>query len=201
MGLKAPKITVDPSALKQGIWGNTWKEWGWILLAFTILYAFLGGYLTGMLYAALGIRTDAYRTMSGKYFGPFDRALLNASIETLPSTGGVKDPDYFNRPDGCVALEESVPLSADFPGINITQPTGILACSNSNKQWRWTVYPWVLETNGLGNYPGCANAAGAASTAYTYLSNESPAGGDAAPSTPAARAALVCQNNLPATAL
>ena len=41
----------------------------------------------------------------------------------------------------------------------------------------------------------------AASTAYTYLSNESPAGGDAAPSTPAARAALVCQNNLPATAL
>lgn len=45
--------------------------------------------------------------MSGKYFGPFDRALLNASIETLPSTGGVKDPDYFNRPDGCVALEVS----------------------------------------------------------------------------------------------
>lgn len=26
--LQAPKITVDPSALKQGIWGNTWKEWG-----------------------------------------------------------------------------------------------------------------------------------------------------------------------------
>lgn len=38
---------------------------GWILLAFTILYAFLGGYLTGMLYAALGIRTDAYRCASG----------------------------------------------------------------------------------------------------------------------------------------
>ena len=33
-------------------------------------------------------------------------------------------------------MQESVPLSADFPGINITQPTGILACSNSNKQWR-----------------------------------------------------------------
>lgn len=25
---QAPKITIDPTALKHGVWGNSWKEWG-----------------------------------------------------------------------------------------------------------------------------------------------------------------------------
>ena len=38
----------------------------------------------------------------------------------------------------------------------------------------WTVYPWVLETNGLGNYPGCANAAGAGESAAWAPAPASP---------------------------
>ena len=34
---------------------------GCILLAFAVLYAVLAGYLTGMLFAAKGIRQDNYR--------------------------------------------------------------------------------------------------------------------------------------------
>ena len=47
----------------------------------------------------------ARSTMSGKYFGKFDRQLFNATIETLPYMGTRKSPFYFNRPEGCTAME------------------------------------------------------------------------------------------------
>ncbi|KAI3434913.1 hypothetical protein D9Q98_002967 [Chlorella vulgaris] len=202
MGFKVPKVTIDPHALRQGIWGNTWKEWGRIMLAFGVLYAILAGYFTGLLFAAKGIRRDEFRTMSGKYFGKFDRQLFNASIDILPNTesGGSKNPFYFNRPEGCTEVPDEEPLPG-FPDITINQTIGILACSTSDKQWRWTVYPWVVQSNGLGRYPGCAtaNAEGVNPSNGTgsFISDESPAGEDAGSSTQAIRQQYVCQNGLP----
>ncbi|KAL4854525.1 O-methyltransferase MdmC [Chlorella vulgaris] len=195
-----PKVTIDPHALKQGIWGNTWKEWGRIMLAFGVLYAILAGYFTGLLFAAKGIRRDEFRTMSGKYFGKFDRQLFNASIDILPNTesGGSKNPFYFNRPEGCTEVQTTESLPG-FPDISINQSIGILACSTSDKQWRWTVYPWVVDTNGLGSYPGCAtaNAEGVTPSTGSFISDDSPAGEDAGNSTQATRNEYVCQNGLP----
>ncbi|KAL4425351.1 hypothetical protein ABPG75_009367 [Micractinium tetrahymenae] len=195
--VQCPRL--NPAALRHGVWGNSWRQWGWIVLAFTALYAVLAGYQTGMLFAALGIRQDAYRTMSGKWFGPFDTELFTADIQPLASTGRSKDPHYFNRPDGCTAQQRQVGLPG-FPEEQITEPTGVLECSNADNQWRWTVYPWVQATNGLGAYPGCANPSGAASTSSSYISQaSSPAAGDAAVNNDTATASMdwVCQNGVP----
>ncbi|KAL4446674.1 hypothetical protein ABPG77_007918 [Micractinium sp. CCAP 211/92] len=188
---------VDPSALRHGVWGNSWRQWGLIMLAFGALYAVLAGYQTGMLFAALGIRGDDYRTMSNKWFGPFDTYLFTADSQNV--LGWTEQPQYFNRPDGCTAQQRQVGLPG-FPDQLITEPTGVLECSNGDNQWRWTVYPWVQATNGLGNYPGCSNPNGTAGTFSSYLTQaSSPAAEDAAVNngTAAAGAEWVCQNGVP----
>lgn len=193
MRVSFPKV--NPAALRHGIWGNTWRQWGLILLAFSALYVVLAGFTTGMLFAALGIRQDIYRTMSPKYFGPFDTTRFEDSIQQLAGNELL----YFNRPDGCTAQEVQVGLPG-FPDQQISEPTGILACSNADEQWRWTIYPWVQATNGLGAYPGCANPNGAASTSSSYISkSSSPAAEDATENsgTAAAVAEWVCQNGVP----
>lgn len=197
--MKMPKIRIDPSQLRHGFSGNTWRQWGLILLAFLGLYALLAGYLSGMLFAALGVRQDNYRTMPAAWFGPFDRTLFTAFMEPLPSTGGTRDPHFFNRPDGCVAQEIQTTLP-DFADVPISKPSGVLECSNGNSQFRWTVYPWVTETNGLGAYPGCSNAEGSQKTQGSYLTqSSSPAAADAASSTNETAQAWVCQNGVPNT--
>jgi hypothetical protein len=81
----------------------------------------------------------------------------------------------FNPPNGCV---EGATEVGGFVGF--TEPDGIQTCPPTKSQLGWSIFPWVLDSNGLDQFPGCAEANG--STVITYQSSPAFTGeGIAAP--------------------
>lgn len=150
-------FTWDPKSLKRGIWNNTWKNWGYITLAFLIVYGIEAGYFAGMLFASKRIREQTYRALPSQYFGDFIRT---ANTYFQPAGREVD----FNAPTGCTEGEQTLPA---FP--DITEPNGIQTCYPTKGQLGWAIFPWVQDSNGLGTFPGCAETPGA--TVITYQSN------------------------------
>ncbi|KAG7674543.1 hypothetical protein KSW81_000193 [Nannochloris sp. 'desiccata'] len=181
--MQVPSLTIDKAALKKGFWGNTWRNWGYIFLAFTVLYAILSGFFTGLLFASKGIRQKDYKTLPNQYYGDFER-------ENVPVIYPYPEADSqvpFNRPNDCVDITEDITI----PLIDDTVPrsTGVQRCTPSKDVLGWVLFPWVSDTQAAGNFPGCDNAGGA-----TILTQEtSPAfvsDGNAAVAPPTA----ACQN-------
>ncbi len=52
---------------------------------------------------------------------------------------------------------------------SFTEPNGIQTCPPTKSQLSWSIFPWVRESRGLGQFPGCEQAAG--STVITYQSS------------------------------
>lgn len=161
MNLKVPRIHMDPKQLRQGIWGNSWKTWGSIALAFLCIWSVAGGYFTGLLFAAKGIRGDEYRSVVDKFFGRFD---TNSIPYIYPLSAG--QTTSFQRPEGCVDLENDLTVA----GQVYQRPNGIQSCDTGEDGNQWVLFPWTLDTNGLGRYPGCSNPQGASETLSTFLS-------------------------------
>lgn len=151
------KIVWDPRSLKRGIWNNTWKNWGYIAVAFLIVYAIEAGYFAGLLYASKRIREQTYRALPTQYFGDFIRT---ANSYEQPIGREIA----FNPPKGCVEGVQPIP---GFEGV--TEPNGIQTCTPSKDQLGWNIFPWVEDSNGLDTLPGCAQAPG--DTVITYQSN------------------------------
>ena len=55
--------------------------------------------------------------------------------------------------------------------FGLTEPNGIQVCTPTKNQLGWALFPWVEDSNGLDEFPGCANAPG--DTVITYQSNPS----------------------------
>jgi hypothetical protein len=176
------KVSIDKKALKKGFWGNTYNNWGKILAAFLALYLFESGFFTGLLFAAKDIRGEQYRSLGNQYFDDFERDVLTAPLPFpgVPAAAG----EAFNRPDGCVAGEETVTVE----GVDIQRPTGVQICDPKvNDERPWSVFPWVRDTGALGTFPACATAAG-----WVLTEETSPAfRGDAVAADPSA---VACQN-------
>lgn len=190
--LSLPQIQPDWKNLKYGIWGNSWKNWGEIALAFICLYAVLAGYFTGMLFASKEIRGLNYRSLPSRHFGDFDKVELPMSYSFDPS-----ETFLFNRPQGCVNMQRTISIG----GQDFQQDDGIQACDTGKDGNQWVLFPWTLDSNALGAYPGCANAEGAGSTGSSFISREtSPAfTGTPVDATPELIQTWVCQNFPPVT--
>ena len=132
---------------------------GYIAAAFLIVYAIEAGYFAGLLFASKRIREQTYRALPTQYFGDFLRT-ANSYEQPL----GWQTP--FNPPKECVEGVEPVP---GFVGL--TEPNGIQVCTPTKNQLGWALFPWVEDSNGLDEFPGCANAPG--DTVITYQSNPS----------------------------
>mmetsp|Transcript_6444 Transcript_6444/g.12751 ORF Transcript_6444/g.12751 Transcript_6444/m.12751 type:complete len:190 (+) Transcript_6444:113-682(+) len=155
--MKVPTITWDPKSLRRGIWNNTWKNWGYIALAFLFIYAIEAGFFAGLLFTSKRIREQTYRALPSQYFGDFIRT---ANVYEQPA-GLATD---FNPPENCVEGTETVP---DFP--DVTQPNGIQTCFPSKGQLGWVIFPWVQDSAGLDTFPGCTATPNA--TVITFQSN------------------------------
>lgn len=185
MAFKVPSF--DAQKLKHGLWGNTWKEWGKIMGAFLILYLIEAGYFTGLLFAAKKIRGDQYKSLTDKFFGDFDTAKISTQFPFRPT-----EDVFFNRPQGCKDQTRELLVG----GGVYTQPNGIQACDTGVDGNQWVLFPWTLDTNALGTFPGCSNPQGASSTLSTFLSQPtSPAYyGNNVVADDAVQEEYVCQN-------
>lgn len=93
--------------------------------------------------------------LSSQYFGHFDTENLGAQFAYFPPV-----PDsmlqYFNRPADCV--QEALPSNA---GDNTTTAyIDAQSCTSSVDNTGWALFPWVVDTNASGNFPGCRSANG-----------------------------------------
>jgi len=61
--------------------------------------------------------------------------------------------EAFNRPEGCTAEEETITIAGD----SFSKENGAETCVPSNNNVAWTLFPWVVDTNAAGKFPGCAN--------------------------------------------
>lgn len=115
-----------------------------------------------------------------EFFGPFDRSNLPAMYAPAQKTLD------FNRPDGCVEGQVTV----DVVGVPVQKPNGLETCDSSHSSFRWSLFPWVKDTNAAGAFPGCADAV------TTVINSESSPAFVGSPS-PNATNAQVCQNFIP----
>lgn len=70
----------------------------------------------------------------------------------------------FNPPKGCTEGTQPV---LGFP--EATEPNGIQTCPPSKDQVNWSIFPWVRDTEGLGEFPGCTSSN--QSTVISYQSS------------------------------
>lgn len=131
-------------------------------MAFLIVYAIEAGYFAGLLYASKRIREQTYRALPTQYFGEFLR-----TSNSYEQPVGWETP--FNPPKGCVEGQQAVPGFVD-----LTEPNGIQTCTPSKDQLGWNIFPWVQASNGLDEFPGCADAPN--ETVITYQSNPAYSG-------------------------
>lgn len=119
------------------------------------------------------------------YFGKFETQNIPAVLP-LP---GAPAGETFNRPEGCVAQTASAQFGEK---LSFSVPNGIQICTPTKDNTAWSIFPWVADTNGAGNFPGCAAAAGA--TVITAESSPAFVGSGIAGPSGAARG---CQNFVP----
>jgi hypothetical protein len=151
----------SPKSLRYGVWNNTWRNWGYIAFAFLIVYGIEAGYFAGLLFASQRIRQQTYRALPTQYFGDFIRTANVYPQFPVESSG---EEVVFNPPKGCSEGERAV---LGFP--DYTEPDGIQTCPPTKGQVNWSIFPWVSDSNGLGQFPGCASAGN--DTVITYQSN------------------------------
>ena len=133
--LEIEKKETPVESTETMIFNISLTNWGRIFGKLFILYCFLAGYFTMLLYVGLETRGTSYLRLPSAYFGDFERNFAYPSIQTVQH----RDPVIYevNRPTGCS-------VSTDFAGL--------LEC-NSDDNNLWNPYPWVKETNGLGSFP------------------------------------------------
>lgn len=143
------------------------------------------GYFAGLLFASQRIRQQTYRALPTQYFGDFIRTanIYPQWPVPVPSDGEMV---VFNPPKGCSEGETPV---LGFP--DYTEPNGIQTCPPSTGQLNWNIFPWVSDTNGLGQLPGCAQAGN--STVITYQSSPAYTGDGVAET---GYESQICQNFL-----
>lgn len=73
---------------------------------------------------------------------------------------------------------------------------GIQSCAVKRNSLAWSIFPWTADTQGLQNYPGCANAAANNFASVIDSSNPAYYGSDVVAS-PEVAQQYVCQNFVP----
>lgn len=195
-GRKDRQGTTPVLPLRQGVWGNTWGEWVQVVASLVTLWGCAAGLFALLLVVAGAIRGSNYLTLTTSEFGPFDRTPVPSNHPGI-SLGPRRT---FNPPQGCTPQEALQEFSVEGTTVRIEVANGIQQCRNQAGDW--TVFPWVIQSQGLGLYCGCATPQGSPSTLDSYIAaSTSPAYiPTPAPGVNASQALAqtwVCQNFLP----
>jgi hypothetical protein len=98
--------------------------------------------------------------------GNFERSDLNAYYPLSRQDPSINP---FNRPEDCGEVTEDITVA----GQTFARSVGIQKCTVKSSNTEWSVFPWVVDTLGLGDYPACAEAP---NTGYaSFIDASSPA--------------------------
>jgi len=99
---------------------------------------------------------ENFAGLSSQYFGHFDTENLGAQFAYFPPVPA-STLQYFNRPADCVQLPSLSPSSSTDNTTYIDAQN----CTSSVDNTGWTLFPWVVDSNASGAFPGCWSAEGA----------------------------------------